>query len=85
MQKRRKPEVLSSGFFFSIETDAYRFSDMDFTVAAPLGALGWEPSPELDRGESSTNLTVVPKSGGRSKYKTLREKNKFFFFVNFKK
>jgi hypothetical protein len=46
-------------FFISIETGAYRFLDMDFTVAAPFGALGWEPSPDLDRGESSTNLTVV--------------------------
>jgi hypothetical protein len=34
---------------------------MDYTVATPLGALGWEPSPEQNRGESNTNLTVVPK------------------------
>ena len=52
---------------------------MDFTVAVPLGTLGWEPSPEQDRGESSTNLTVVLKAMDASANKTSHENFKFFF------
>jgi hypothetical protein len=80
MQRKEKAgSVIFRLFLFLLKQAPTVFSDMDFTVAAPFGAFGWEPSLDRIKARVAPISQLSSKAVDVSINNTYSVNIKFFF------